>query len=113
MVSHDYELTLVTRSIGQICMIRLACKCLPISVQLLIETSSFLLVKMLYMYFETVNNVQRGIKVWARAEATNGYVSAFQVYTSKQGDTTETGLGAKFVKNLTEDLVELLTSANS
>ena len=48
--------------------------------------------------------VRRGIKVWARAEASNGYVSAFQVYTGKQGGTTETGLGAKVVKSLTEDL---------
>ena len=48
--------------------------------------------------------VRRGIKVWARAESSNGYVSAFQVYTGKQGDTTETGLGAKVVKSLTEDL---------
>ena len=44
--------------------------------------------------------VRRGIKVWARAEASSGYVSAFQVYTGKQGDTTETGLGAKVVKSL-------------
>jgi hypothetical protein len=48
--------------------------------------------------------VRRGIKVWARAEASNGYVSAFQVYTGKQGGSTETGLGAKVVKTLTEDL---------
>ena len=48
--------------------------------------------------------VRRGIKVWTRAESSNGYVSAFQVYTGKQGDTTETGLGAKVVKSLTEDL---------
>jgi hypothetical protein len=51
--------------------------------------------------------VRRGIKVWARAEASNGYVSAFQVYTGKQGGTTETGLGAKVVKTLTEDLKDL------
>ena len=42
--------------------------------------------------------------MWARAEASSGYVSAFQVYTSKQGGTTETGLGGKVVKTLTEDL---------
>ena len=48
--------------------------------------------------------VRRGIKVWARAEASSGYVSAFQVYTGKQGGTVETGLGAKVVKTLTEDL---------
>ena len=31
-------------------------------------------------------------------------MSAFQVYTGKQGDTIETGLGTKNVKSLTEDL---------
>ena len=45
--------------------------------------------------------IRRRIKVWARAEASNGYVSAFEVYTGKQGDT---GLGAKVVRNLTRDL---------
>ena len=48
--------------------------------------------------------VRRGIKVWAKAEASSGYVSAFQVYTGKQGGTVETGLGANVVKTLTEDL---------
>ena len=42
----------------------------------------------------------RGIEVWARAEASSGYVSAFQVYTGKQGDTTETGLGANLSRPL-------------
>ena len=48
--------------------------------------------------------VKRGIKVWMRAEALNGYVSAFEVYTGKKGDSVEHGLGAKVVKILTEDL---------
>ena len=48
--------------------------------------------------------VRRGIKVWARAEASSGYVSGFQVYTGKQGGNTETGLGVKVVKTLTKDL---------
>ena len=39
--------------------------------------------------------VGRGIKVWARAEASSGYVSASQVYTGKQGGTVETGLGGQ------------------
>ena len=42
--------------------------------------------------------------MWARAEASNGYISAFQVYTGKQAGTAETGLGAKVVKTLTNDL---------
>ena len=48
--------------------------------------------------------VRRGIKVWARADASNGYVSAFQVYTGKEGNSTEHGLGAKVVKSLTANL---------
>ena len=37
-------------------------------------------------------------------DASNGYVSAFQVYTGKSGDTTEHGLGGRVVKDLTVDL---------
>ena len=48
--------------------------------------------------------VKRGIKVWARADASNGYVSAFQVYTGKSGDTIEQGSGARVVKDFTQDL---------
>ena len=39
--------------------------------------------------------VEHRIKVWARADASNGYVSAFQVYTGKSDDTIEQGLGAR------------------
>ena len=46
--------------------------------------------------------VKRGIKVWALADATNGYLSSFQVYAGKQGDSVEKGFGAKVVKTLTE-----------
>ena len=48
--------------------------------------------------------IQQGIKVWMRADANNGYVSAFEVYTSKKGNTAEKGLGVKVVKGLTEQL---------
>ena len=48
--------------------------------------------------------IKRGIKVWMRADANNGYVSAFEVYTGKKGNTAEKGLGAKVVKGLTEQL---------
>lgn len=40
--------------------------------------------------------------MWARADASNSYISAFQVYTGKFGDTTEHGLRARVVKDLTE-----------
>ena len=46
--------------------------------------------------------VKRGIKVWALADAMNGFVSMFQVYTGKQGNTAEKGLGANVVTTLTK-----------
>ena len=46
--------------------------------------------------------VKRGIKVWALADATNGYICNFQVYTGRQGDSVERGLGANIVKTLTK-----------
>ena len=48
--------------------------------------------------------VKRGIKVWMLADAKNGYVSSFEVYTGKKGDTVEHGLGARVVKDLTKHL---------
>ena len=48
--------------------------------------------------------VKRGIKVWVRADANTGYVSAFNVYAGKKGNTTEKGLGATVVKHLCEKL---------
>ena len=53
-----------------------------------------------------MNPIKRGIKVWARADASNGYVSVsvFEVYTGRKRNTTEKGLGAMVVKELTEQL---------
>ncbi len=48
--------------------------------------------------------VKRGIKVWMRADAVNGYVSGLEVYTGKKGNSAEKGLGANVVKCLTETL---------
>ena len=48
--------------------------------------------------------VKRGIKIWMRAEAVNGYVSALKVYTGKTGKGVEHGLGSSVVKHLSEDL---------
>ena len=47
---------------------------------------------------------KRGIKIWMRADANTGYVSAFNVYTGKKGDSVEKGLGSKIVKSLCEKL---------
>ena len=49
-------------------------------------------------------NIKRGIKVWMRADALSGYVSAFEVYTGIKAGSAEKGLGASVVKTLTEDL---------
>ena len=46
--------------------------------------------------------IKRGIKVWALADAANGYMANFQVYTGKQGNGVERGLGANVVKTLTK-----------
>ena len=51
--------------------------------------------------------IKQGIKVWVRADADSGYVSAFEVYTGKKGNTAEKGLGAKVVKFLREHLYGL------
>lgn len=48
---------------------------------------------------------KRGFKVWVRADSVNGYVSQFEVYTGKQGDTVEVGLGGSVVTRLTRALV--------
>ena len=51
--------------------------------------------------------IKRGIKVWMRANAKNGYVSAFEVYTGKTGSYSEKGLGSKVVKHSTKELYNI------
>ena len=48
--------------------------------------------------------VKRGIKVWVRADAMNGFVCAIQVYTGKEGQQPEHGLGYRVVSDLVRDL---------
>lgn len=48
--------------------------------------------------------IKRGIKVWVLGDSSNGYFWNFQVYTGKVNTTTEKGLGARVVKDLTSDL---------
>ena len=48
--------------------------------------------------------VRRGSKVWMQAEAVNGYVSGFEVYTGKKLDLVEKGLGATVVKTFSDDM---------
>lgn len=45
-----------------------------------------------------------GIKVWVRADPTNGYVNELQVYTGKENGTAEVGLGARVVMDLTKSI---------
>ena len=47
---------------------------------------------------------KRDIKVWVRADATNGYVSQVQVYVGKVGGKSEKHLGKRIVKDLTRTL---------
>lgn len=47
---------------------------------------------------------KRGIKVWVLADSHNGYFWRFEVYTGKQGDKVQKGLGAQVVKSLTQEL---------
>ena len=51
--------------------------------------------------------VKRGIKVWARADTTNGYICEFYVYTGKEGSKVEKNLGGKVVMTLTAKLTHL------
>ena len=48
---------------------------------------------------------KRGIKVWVRADSTNGYISQLQVYAGKIGKKSEKSLGERVVKDLTRTLV--------
>ena len=43
--------------------------------------------------------------MWVHADSHNGYISHFDVYTGKRGDTAQVGLGGSVVKHLTQDLV--------
>jgi hypothetical protein len=47
--------------------------------------------------------IKRGIKVWVLADSVNGYFIRLEVYTGKQGDKVETGLGSRVVRSLTAD----------
>ena len=47
---------------------------------------------------------KQGIKVWFLGDSYDGYFSQFEVYTGKNGNTAETGLGTRVVKTLTAEL---------
>jgi hypothetical protein len=68
----------------------------------------------LYMYvyrssmkqYMPMKPVKHGFKVWARADAVNGYFCTFEVYIGRPSDgtTTEVGLGERVVLQLSESL---------
>ena len=43
--------------------------------------------------------------MWVCADSHNGYISQFECYTGKKGDTAEAGLGRNVVIRLTRDLI--------
>ena len=47
--------------------------------------------------------IKRGIKVWILGDSSNGYFSRLDVYTSKKENSVEHNLGARVVKQLTND----------
>ena len=48
--------------------------------------------------------IERGIKVWVRADSHNGYVCDFHVYCGKEGNNVTTNLGARVVTDLCQPL---------
>ena len=48
--------------------------------------------------------VKRGVIVWVRADATNGFVCTMQIYTGKEGRQPEHGLGHHLVCDLVRNL---------
>ncbi len=49
--------------------------------------------------------IKRELKIWMRLDSTNGYICQFQLYTGKEGDKADVGLGGKVVTALSRDLV--------
>ena len=54
--------------------------------------------------YNPMKPIKRGIKVWVLADSHNGYFMRFQVYTGKDGNRVEHGLGERVVKTLTSEL---------
>ena len=56
--------------------------------------------------YNPMKPVKRGIKVWVLADSHNGYFKKFQVYTGKDENRVEHGLGERVVKTLTANCTE-------
>lgn len=48
--------------------------------------------------------IKRGIKMWCRADSSNGYLCEFSIYTGKSGQGVEHGLGYSVVSNLCQHI---------
>lgn len=48
---------------------------------------------------------KRGIKVWVRADPSNGYMNVFQVYTGKHEGAVETNLRGRVLMDLMEPIL--------
>lgn len=48
--------------------------------------------------------IKRGIKAWVRADAQIGILCEFSIYIGKEGNCTETDLGAEAVKKFTRSI---------
>lgn len=48
--------------------------------------------------------IKRGIKMWCRADSSNGYLCEFSIYTGKSGQGVEHGLGYTVVSNLCQHI---------
>ena len=55
--------------------------------------------------YQPLKPIKRGIKVWCRADSTNGYVDNFIVYTGKSGDGPTVNLGHKVVMEVCKDIL--------
>lgn len=54
--------------------------------------------------YNPLKPVKHGIKVWVLVDSHNGYFQKFQVYSGKEGNTVEHGLGERVAKTLTAEL---------
>lgn len=50
--------------------------------------------------------IKRGFKVWARCDATSGYLYKFDIYSGKGDNTEDEGLGFNVVMKLSRELPE-------
>ena len=54
---------------------------------------------------------KRGLKVWMRADSTNGYVSEFQIYVGKEKGSVENKLGQVQKEERPFNLLEFAATA--